>query len=285
MNRIVSFGLEDDLFMFHHRHTRDRHHYFHAHQGLELLYIHEGEGQLILEQNIFPLQAGDLLLFQPFQLHKIDMQIERSPYVRTVIVLNPSRIDDMLASYPHYRLFFRSLWKDRLPRQLFRVQAGHALLAKLDEFPALLEAADPLYRKEEFSLFLMAVLQSLRSIVDAVPAATVKRREISYTERIMEWVEQHYRSDVRLDDLAVELHLSPYYISHLFRLETGSSIREYVAAQRLKEAFRLLVSTDLSVQRVAEQVGLKHATYFCQFFKKGSGMTPTQYRDRYLNRY
>ena len=60
---------------------------FHAHAQMEVTYIHDGYGQLITEGQAFPLKPGTLMIFRPFQLHQVQIQVtDEHPFVRSVLM-------------------------------------------------------------------------------------------------------------------------------------------------------------------------------------------------------
>jgi len=67
-------------------------------------------------------------------------------------------------------------------------------------------------------------------------------------------------------------------VSRIFRQETGSSITDYVKARRIKQACRLLETTELPVERIGILSGFESPSYFIQLFKRMIGMTPLKYR-------
>jgi AraC-like DNA-binding protein len=75
-------------------------------------------------------------------------------------------------------------------------------------------------------------------------------------------------------------HLSESRFSHLFREVMGKSPLSYLSEARLRRAEELLSDTPLSVADVAEAVGIKNPYYFSRFFKKHTGLAPSDYRER-----
>jgi AraC-like DNA-binding protein len=94
----------------------------------------------------------------------------------------------------------------------------------------------------------------------------------------MNWLEARHTDEFDLGQLADELHLSKYYISRVFREETGSSITEYLTARRIMQACRLLETTALTVEQIGAEVGLPNTSHFILTFKKAVGLTPLKYR-------
>lgn len=77
--------------------------------------------------------------------------------------------------------------------------------------------------------------------------------------------------------LAQMLHISSSYLSRHFKQETGISLTDYIALQKINEAKRLMSSTDLSMAQIAFQLSFSSQSYFHAVFKKVTGITPSQY--------
>ncbi|HER9922007.1 TPA: response regulator [Streptococcus pyogenes] len=121
-----------------------------------------------------------------------------------------------------------------------------------------------------------------------------KKLELSKkTETIQELVEQpqkevsaiamaiHERladSDLTLKSLAQQLGFSPNYLSVLIKKELGMPFQDYLIQERLKKAKLLLLTSNLKIYEIAEQVGFEDMNYFSQRFKQLIGVTPSQYK-------
>ena len=87
---------------------------------------------------------------------------------------------------------------------------------------------------------------------------------------------------ISLNLLAEEFHLSPQYISQLFKSEIGVNFLTYLTSLRMERAKKLLLSTALPMSEVAEQSGYGDYRVFTKAFKKAEGVTPSQYRRDFL---
>lgn len=81
-----------------------------------------------------------------------------------------------------------------------------------------------------------------------------------------------------LKSLAALCHISPSYLSSLFKQETGTTLIDYINTQRVRRAAQQLTTTDRSISEVAEEMGILDVNYFAKIFKRTFGMTPTRYR-------
>lgn len=259
--------------------------YYHWHQGCEILFIHAGEGTIIVNQHAYEIERGMLFLFQPFQLHKVYPRISKDkPYERTKIYFNPEELSKHFESFPSRFALLQKLWLGKNIKQVFDLDEGTQLLEQLLQYYEQDRRKYKEPSQEETVLLMLQILGLLqRSHAPeeaANPFLPIEKRPLRYSERIMQWIEEHYSQEVSLDRIASELHLSKFYVSRVFRQETGSSITDYLTARRMKQACRLLQTTLLPVEKVGIEVGLPDVSYFVQLFKKVVGTTPLKYRNQ-----
>ena len=85
-------------------------------------------------------------------------------------------------------------------------------------------------------------------------------------------------SELSLKNLAFQLGFSPSYLSVLIKKELGLPFQDYLIQERMKKAKLLLLTTDLKIYEIAEQVGFEDMNYFSQRFKQVVGLTPRQFK-------
>lgn len=91
-------------------------------------------------------------------------------------------------------------------------------------------------------------------------------------------MQEHYAIDLTVELLAAHVGMSPNYLSHLFKKETGVAFSEYFNKIRIGEAKKLLKGTNLMAYEITEKVGFANYKYFIQVFKKLEGVSPSEYR-------
>lgn len=104
------------------------------------------------------------------------------------------------------------------------------------------------------------------------------RRRDALIHRIDEYILRHYTEAISLPRIAETFHLSPAYFCQYFKKKKGSSLITYVNLLRVERAKELLSRGELSLEEVAERVGLGNANYFSRLFKKVSGQSVADYR-------
>ena len=83
--------------------------------------------------------------------------------------------------------------------------------------------------------------------------------------------------------MAAQLAISPRYLTDLLKQETGKTALEHIHIFLVDEAKNLLISSNNTVAETAYQLGFENPPYFSRFFKKEVGLTPVEYKDRFLN--
>lgn len=126
--------------------------------------------------------------------------------------------------------------------------------------------------------------QWLREHVAAI-FKVIQNSKRDYAQEIINnihtYISAHYADEITLGTIAQVVHLSPYYISKLFKKTTGENFIDYLTSVRMERAMELLSSPDVRVYDVAEQVGYKSTKHFSQVFRSYTGKTPSEYRQIY----
>ncbi|AZS38524.1 HTH-type transcriptional regulator CdhR [Microbacterium lemovicicum] len=95
---------------------------------------------------------------------------------------------------------------------------------------------------------------------------------------VTDWMVEHLREDLSVDQLAAKAHMSPRTFARRFKADFGATPAAWLARQRLIHAQRLLEKTDLGLDRIAWESGFGSAAVLRQNFARTLGTTPTAYR-------
>ena len=100
----------------------------------------------------------------------------------------------------------------------------------------------------------------------------------SLIQQTMIHIDNDLEGDLSLNVLAEKLNVNGSYLSTLFKKEMGQTLTDYITAKRMTLAMRLLGTTHLQIQTVAQKCGIPDVNYFTKKFKKTTGKTPKEYR-------
>ena len=98
--------------------------------------------------------------------------------------------------------------------------------------------------------------------------------------RLFKYINRNLNREISLEDLAKEVNYSEYYVSRLFKKESGKTITGYIQEKRIEEAAHL-IRTQVPINQAAEQVGFNNYSYFYKTFRKIIGKSPAEYQESF----
>lgn len=133
-------------------------------------------------------------------------------------------------------------------------------------------------------------LETLSDITDCLKLAasevctiTTKLRVKEPTnliEKVKQIIKAEYHTNLSIPELASRVYLTPNYLCLLFKQETGMTINDYLTKVRIQTAKNLLDDPKNKIYQICDMIGYSDTSYFTKIFKKTTGVTPSQYRDR-----
>jgi AraC-like DNA-binding protein len=248
--------------------------YLHTHPEYEIAYFPRDRGTYMIQDVEVPIEPGDLFIVNANEIHQPILRGRRNrgavvTYFRASLFADPEECAQWIEPFIHAReLGFNKLRADSELRDL--VLRLHA-------------AADPARR--HWKIAARGLLTHVLSITAALFAdrcveARATRR-IAKAQRFAAVV-AHISGNLAHRIEARELYrlagLSHSRFSEAFRAAFGMSVVQYIRAQRLRRAKRLLRSSEMSVTDVAFASGFSAVSLFNRIFKDEMGMSPTQFR-------
>ncbi len=245
----------------------------HAHKDfIEIILIRDGEGSFMINGTNYHVKKGDLVLLNSNMVHD-EYGDEVSHYACAVSGVRKDGMrdnaiipDDQVPVIPSGKMFGSV---NGMMSQMFYMMCG--------DVPGA----------EECCTFL---LEALLTQVEKIAQHEVQYRKKELTDRaflalqIKEYIDENYMNDISLGTISEQLHISLYYLAHTFKEFYQYSPMQYVIRRRIGEAQSLLISTNLTVTRIAMMVGCDNPNHFNTIFSKNVGISPRNYRLIYQSR-
>jgi two-component system, response regulator YesN len=99
-------------------------------------------------------------------------------------------------------------------------------------------------------------------------------------EKITTFITRNSHKKIMLDDVAKFIFLSPKYLSRVFKEELGVGFKEYVLKVKMEDAKKILINSEETINEISYKYGYKNTESFIKIFKKETGLTPTEYREK-----
>ena len=137
------------------------------------------------------------------------------------------------------------------------------------------------------NLFLLDTMRELRIYAKSYMESKIldiRNIKISSANSLLkiltEYIISNFDKDISLESAADVIRISPFYLSKLFKKETGMNFIDYLTEFRIRKAKEFLAVPTNNIKDVCYMVGYKDPNYFARVFKKMSGITPTEYKDK-----
>lgn len=105
-----------------------------------------------------------------------------------------------------------------------------------------------------------------------------KSAGLARIRRSFDYIEEHYKEDIRLKDIARDAGFSEYYFSRLFKETTEVNFHQYLNEYRIRKAESLLTNSNYTVSEVAYGVGFSSISTFDRLFRSMKGCSPQEFR-------
>ncbi len=142
----------------------------------------------------------------------------------------------------------------------------------------LLASHDTIKTRERF---LTAGENILKTYDRLLCSRCVKHSNASHVEQACLYIDGHLDEELSLELVAQKVYVSKTYLSQMFKEYIGCSFTEYITNQRLVRARRLLLTTDLKIDQIAQNCGFLSSTYFSTAFKKSTHISPRDFRQQH----
>lgn len=97
---------------------------------------------------------------------------------------------------------------------------------------------------------------------------------------VEEYLRANYKKDISMQDAAHVVNYSEPYFCKMFKQQYGLSFTAYLMEYRVEEAKKLLRQPAANVKEIGQRVGYPDSTYFARVFRRVTGESPTEYRQR-----
>lgn len=97
-----------------------------------------------------------------------------------------------------------------------------------------------------------------------------------------DYIDKNYNRKITIDEIAESIYISKYYLAHLFKDNLNMTINDYITRVRIEKAVELMQRRELSNNDIMQEVGFNSQSHFTKTFKKIMGVTPGNYRKKFM---
>jgi len=247
------------------RYGGDWHSVPHTHNHLELFYIVGGRGQFLIRDQLYPVNASDLVIINPNIPHT-EVSLNAQPLEYIVLGIEGMELETGDGGNGQFSIL----------DHVGSVEVSGCLRNILRE----MEQKNPGYEEVCQAYMEILIIRLMRRTSLSVPAEPQVNAGNRQCAAVRRYIDLHFKEALSLDQLAEEAHMNKYYLSHTFKKEYGVSPINYMISRRIEESKYLLAETDLSMSQIAQLLGFSSLSYFSQVFRRTQEASPMEYRQR-----
>lgn len=250
-------------------------HYQHSHRFLEIYYLKKGHCIYSVNNAHFSLSPGNIMIVAAGDNHNTSYS-GNSPSERTVIFVNTEttagkirlnipNIDDFISS--SHKIIISDRGRELFERVLENFSFEQNNPNACSDFHEYLYVCELLVLIAEYGFVAHDEVISSYDIDSDIQSA-------------ISIIGSEYSSALTLTSLASRIGLNSSYLSRKFKIVTGKTFKEQLNNVRLRNATRMLITTDDSITSIAITCGFNSSNYFKDLFHKEFGYSPREYRKK-----
>ena len=249
----------------------------HIHNQIEIMYVQKGQCVVDIRDVSYPMKEGHFVILDASVPHKLRVE-EDSPcsMFNIEFVLQKTEkfpgIGEMIRYWDALMAMLQSDNPCFFSRDTGGISSAFGNLISELEYPN--EDADVLVQ-----LLLSELLIKISRLLKAANREH-NRSESIYVKKAIAYIHKHYDEDIRVIDIAASVNINVSYLQRLFKISQNCSLVDYLTCYRLDQAKIILANTNIPVIDICSHVGISSRQYFTYLFKKHTGFTPKEFRQR-----
>ena len=257
----------------------------HKHHFFQIIYVMEGTGSHVINNNSFDFSKGDVFLLTPDDVHSYHATVTpvfciidftRNLFYKEI----NSREEKMDFSHSFKELEYIFQHQHNVKGSLIRNADSKIFKALIDQL---------ISEKENEGSFGKTIIQNIIFLLLNLIARNIQQRTILYSKeqqpkskinQVTTYIQQHIyqKEQLKIEHLAKHFHISEGHLSRYFRVQTGSTLKEYITHYKLDIIQTRLKFSDHTISEIAHEMNFTDDSHLNKVFKKAFGITAKQYR-------
>ena len=246
----------------------------HWHTSIEIFAVLEGELLFYINNEKYPLHAGELLIVNANEIHSVNALKEN----KTAVIQIPLRQFENYFTAQQFIRFEGGIHRETDSENL----SDRRLISLVQRLYNVYTERRNGYDFRTISLYyeLLYLMVTQYRVTEVEEKELRHNRHLSSLSRITTYMREHYREDLKLSDLAETFGYSDAYLSRMFREYAKVNFKIYLQDIRMAYACRDLLNTDHTIGQIAMDNGFCSSRGFAKDFKKRYGILPSQIERR-----
>ena len=227
-------------------------------------YTNEGEGTFTFDGKEMKVKAGDLIFIKNYKKHSLKPIPGKSWTFSFIHVYE----NELIANISQKIFLKEDSIIHNFPSELF-----------MPEFDKIVEGLKETSTSKEF--YISSAVYDLLMNICVVSEKNITVKSVKRIDSVVDFINNNFTRNIKMSDILKHSYFSKNHLERLFKEEMNITISDYIFEKRLTLAKELLLTTNLPISTIAEQVGLSEYRSLYHMFLKSMDITPNQYRKKF----
>lgn len=243
----------------------------HMHECFEFVYVKEGTCIYTIEGKEFVVSSGDIIFTCPNEIHLFSFP-QKCMFER-----------HFLHVYPNYVKNFQTVADELLLRSHEHKNLIPAYLVEqynLDKYFTDLRYYHDISALETYMIAHSCITGLMAKICNILRTTEINcdsSFQNNYINKILRYIHIHSAESISLSNIADDVHITPVYVSKLFKKETGMTLKSYINMYRIVKAKNFMLA-GYRIIDLPDKCGFKDYSTFYRAFLKYSGISPEEFK-------
>lgn len=255
----------------------------HTHDYFEFYFFLEGDVSIEIEDRLYPVRYGDLIMIPPHVIHRPIIHSFQKPYQRFVFWISQDYCSYLTGLSKDYAYVMQHIIHNK--EYVFHNEkiVFHSLQSKLIKLIEEMHS-ERFGKSAQITLCVNDLVLYLNRLVYEQKHPKKAAEELSLYQNLCSFIEEHIEEDLSLERLSLEFFVSKYHIAHVFKDNLGLSIHQYITKKRLLLCRESIVS-GMGITESYQTFGFGDYSSFYRAFKKEYGISPKDFKNMQMTAY
>ena len=253
----------------------------HLHTEIEIMYVDSGRMRYFIEGETVEVKEGEIIFLKNFAVHSNEPASERV----SVCLIHFSEGNQSPNETGEQRKVYLNTERKYYKMSLDEAGENSGIIKKLlmaEELNERHRESSFLVARAVFYLLLAYFGEKELIKIEEADFSEDKNKASEKIKRVIKFVEDHYDGDITVEDAAALINVTPSYFCRIFKSSIGNTFVDFLNNYRIMQAKQKLLKPETTVTEVMYETGFSNYSYFNRVFRKYSGNSPTEYRQKYL---
>ena len=251
----------------------------------ELIYIVDGTGIQIINNNTFQYKKGNLFLVTPQDLHSFE-------------IINPTKFFFLRFNEYFIKSTSQNIMQETVQRMEYILQnASHrpgCILKNKTDKPLIEILVDSIIKEQNNQqIYHQKITEQIVNAIITVVARNIalklpKNIKESTGEMVLEIL--HYiqenifiPNELKSKKISAHFGISLNYLSSYFKKQTGETLQEYISNYKVRLIEARLLNSDMRINEIADELNFSDESHLNKVFRKHKGVNPSEFRKKFSN--